>query len=93
MKKKTFILGLAVVTLGCLVIAQELKAPVINISTRHGNLREAQESIVRAFESISQAQADNQNQLGGHAQKAKELLAQADAELRLAANVSNAEGR
>jgi hypothetical protein len=31
--------------------------------------------------------------LGGHAQRAKELLTQADQEIRLAANVSNEHGR
>lgn len=98
MNKKQSIITLATVAvLAAAVIAQtpaaELKAPVVNIGTRHGNLREAQSSIVDAFRSISRAQADNQYQLGGHAQKAKELLSQADAELRLAADVSNSEGR
>jgi hypothetical protein len=38
------------------------------------------------------SQHDNHGQLGGHAQHAKDLLVQADAELRAAADVSNAEG-
>ena len=70
-----------------------VQAPVVNISNRHGNLRSAQEDIVNAYHKVNQAQAANDGQLGGHAQRAKELLAQADEELRLAANVSNAEGR
>jgi hypothetical protein len=70
-----------------------VQAPVVNISNRHGNLRSAQQDIVNAYQKVNQAQAANQGQLGGHAQRAKDLLAQADAELRLAANVSNAEGR
>ena len=70
-----------------------VQAPVVNIGRRHGNLRSAQGDIVDAYGRINQAQGDNQGQLGGHAQKAKELLIQADIELRLAANVSNAEGR
>jgi len=70
-----------------------MQAPVVNIGTRHGNLRNAQSNIVQAYKKIEQAQTDNQGQLGGHAQRAKELLIQADEELRLAANVSNAEGR
>jgi hypothetical protein len=70
-----------------------VQAPVVNISNRHGNLRSAQQDIVNAYQKVNQAQAANDGQLAGHAQRAKELLAQADEELRLAANVSNAEGR
>jgi hypothetical protein len=69
-----------------------VQAPVVNIGRRHGNLRAAQENIVNAYQYINQAQSDNDGQLGGHAQRAKDLLAQADAELRMAANVSNSEG-
>jgi hypothetical protein len=70
-----------------------LQAPVVNIGNRHGNLRNAQENIVQAYQRIERAQAANDGQLGGHAQRAKELLIQADIELRQAANVANAEGR
>jgi hypothetical protein len=70
-----------------------MQAPVVNIGRRHGNLRNAQGFIVQAFQEVGNAQAANDGQLGGHAQRAKELLIQADAELRQAANVSNAEGR
>jgi hypothetical protein len=69
------------------------QAPVVNIGAAHGNLRAAQSYIVQAYQRIDAAQRDNQSQLGGHAQRAKELLVQADAELRAAANVSNSEGR
>lgn len=70
-----------------------MQAPVVNIGRRHGNLRSAQGSIVDAFQRIQDAQRANDGQLGGHAQRAKELLIQADIELRQAANVANAEGR
>jgi hypothetical protein len=70
-----------------------VQAPVVNISNRHGNLRSAQQDIVNAYQKVNQAQAANDGQLGGHAQRAKDLLAQADAELRQAANVANSEGR
>ena len=92
MKNRLLIRAALCATLGCagVVFAQ---APVINISNRHGNLRAAQTYIVQAFEKINRAQTDNQDQLGGHAQRAKDYLLQADEELRLAANVSNAEGR
>jgi hypothetical protein len=70
-----------------------VQAPAVNISNRHGNLRSVQQNIVSAYQKIQNAQAANDGQLGGHAQRAKDLLAQADAELRQAANVANAEGR
>ena len=67
------------------------QAPVVNIDPeRHGNLSAAQEYIVMSWQRINRAQQANNDQLGGHAQKAKELLEQADAELRAAADVANA---
>ena len=69
------------------VLAQ---APIVNIDPRrHGNLAAAQRSIVQAFQKLDRAQQANEDQLGGHAQRAKDLLVQADAEIRLAADVSN----
>jgi hypothetical protein len=65
------------------------QGPVVNIGTRHGNLQAAQQYIVAAFQRIDDAQRANHGQLGGHAQRAKDLLAQADEELRLAADVAN----
>jgi hypothetical protein len=93
MKKTTTFATVAGTTLACvgMMFAQ---APLVNIDRyRHGNLASAQSYIVQAYQSINQAQQANDGQLGGHAQRAKDLLVQADAELRLAANVSNAEGR
>ena len=69
------------------VLAQ---GPVVNIDrNRHGNLAAAQSYIVQAYERLDRAQQANEDQLGGHAQRAKDLLTQADQEIRLAANVAN----
>jgi hypothetical protein len=94
---------LAIISLGCATQAQQYGpppppsynngGPVVNIGQRHGNLRNAQINIVQAYQFVQMAQQDNDGQLGGHASRAKELLMQADAELRQAANVSNQEGR
>jgi hypothetical protein len=66
-------------------------APVVNIDPdRHGNLAAAQGDIVDAYQRIDMAQSANNDQLGGHAQKAKDFLAQADMELRSAADFANA---
>jgi hypothetical protein len=83
-------LGGAVIAAGC---ASAQQRPVVDIGDRHGNLREAQQLIVQAYDIIGRAQADNDSQLGGHAARAKELLSEADAELRAAADVSNQHGR
>jgi hypothetical protein len=70
------------------------QAPVVNIDRRrHGNLAAAQSFIVEAYQKLDMAQQANEDQLGGHAQRAKQLLTQADQEIRLAANVSNEHGR
>jgi hypothetical protein len=70
---------------------QTPQAPVVNIDpNRHGNLAAAQGDIVDAYQRIDMAQSANNDQLGGHAQKAKDFLAQADVELRLAADFANA---
>jgi hypothetical protein len=94
MIKKDLFIGIALgAVLGCagIIVAQ---APVVNIDPhRHGNLSAAQGYIVDAYKRIQMAQSANDSQLGGHAQKAKNYLVQADQELRLAADVANAEGR
>jgi hypothetical protein len=90
MTRKSLLVGTALYTAIACVSVTFAQAPVVNIdSHRHGNLAAAQSYIVQAYQKIDSAQRDNHDQLGGHAQKAKDLLTQADAELRLAANVAN----
>ena len=87
--KKDMFVGTALgLVLGCsgALIAQQ---PVVDIGNRHGNLRAAQQYIQAAWQRIDSAQIDNNYNLGGHAGRAKELLVQADEELRLSANVAN----
>jgi hypothetical protein len=90
MKVKLLFVGAvlgAALTVGCATIAQD--APMVDIGNRHGNLRAAQEHIVAAWQLVSNAQYDNDSRLGGHAARAKDLLGQANEELRLAADVAN----
>jgi hypothetical protein len=54
----------AVLVCGSVMYAQ---APVVNIGSKHGNLRAAQSYIVQAWQKINAAQGDNHDQLGGHA--------------------------
>jgi len=65
-------------------------APEHDISRgRHPNLAAAQRLVDQAYNKIMAAQQANEWDLGGHAQKAKELLDQANHELKEAAEASN----
>jgi hypothetical protein len=67
-----------------------MKPPSENISAkRHPNLAAAQKHLDMAFEKIQAAQAANEWDLAGHAQKAKELIDQASRELKQSAETSN----
>jgi hypothetical protein len=78
-------LGIAVL-LGGLALAQ----PKQNVSgARHPNLAAAQRMAHQAWEKIVEAQQANEWDMQGHAQKAKELLDQANNELKLAAEAAN----
>lgn len=63
--------------------------PVRDIGARHPNLAAAQRLSRQAWERISAAQAANEWDMGGHAQKAKELLDQVNLELKAAAESAN----
>jgi hypothetical protein len=68
------------------------KKPVKNVSgKRHPNLAAAQRLSAAAYQKVIAAQNANEWDLGGHAQKAKELLDQVNQELKQAAQASNAD--
>ena len=80
------VLGAALVG-GGLAVAQK---PVDNVSgKKHPNLAAAQRLSTEAFEKITAAQQANEWDMDGHAAKAKELLDQVNAELKLAAQAAN----
>jgi hypothetical protein len=83
--------------LGCLLLivaAATAQRPERDISgARHPNLAAAQRLSSQAWNKIVEAQQANEWDLQGHAQKAKELLDQANRELKLAAQASNRNGR
>ena len=56
---------------------------------RHPNIAAAQRLVEQAFNRITEAQHANEFDLGGHAEKAKDLLDQANKELKLAAEAAN----
>jgi hypothetical protein len=72
--------------IGGLAIAQPKK----NVSAaRHPNIAKAQKLSQQAWDAIVAAQQANEWDMGGHAQKAKELLDQVNNELRQAATAAN----
>jgi hypothetical protein len=85
--KTRIILGLAGILLAGIVYAQR---PPENVSPkRHPNIAAAQRFVEQAFNKITAAQQANEFDMGGHAAKAKQLLDEASAELKLAAEAAN----
>ena len=83
--KSIYIVGVLAIVLVFMGITFAQK-PVINIDpARHANLAAAQHHIIEAYEKVQEAQKANKDELGGHAEKALELLSQADRELKEAA--------
>lgn len=81
------VLALALLCTG-LVFAQ--KKPAQNVSNkRHPNIAAAQRLTAQAFQRITDAQNANEWDLAGHAQKAKQLLDEANEELKKSAEISN----
>ncbi len=78
------------IILTAIMSALVVSAPLYGISARrHPNLARAQKEVAAAFNSISAAQRANEFDLAGHAAKAKELLEQANRELKQAAEQAN----
>jgi hypothetical protein len=74
--------------IGGIAIAQP---PAQNVSKgKHPNLAAAQRLTAQAFTKITAAQEANEFDMQGHAKKAKDLLDQANNELKQAAQSANA---
>jgi hypothetical protein len=87
-KMRVFTSVLAVVLFCGMALAQR---PAENISPKvHPNLAQAQRLIAQANEYIARAQKANRGDMQDHAEKARQLLAQADRELKAAAEADNA---
>ena len=70
------------------------QAPQRNVSgQRHPNLAAAQRLSRQAWQRVVDAQKANEWDMQGHAQKAKDLLDQANQELKLAAQAANKNAR
>ena len=80
-------LGIGVLACG-ITLAQGPPERDIN-PNRHPNLAAAQRLVDEAYNRISDAQRANEWDMNGHAAKAKELLDQANRELKSAAEAAN----
>lgn len=90
MRKNVVIGAVLILVLLCTGLVFAQKKPVQDISAkRHPNLAAAQRLTDQAFRKITAAQDANEFDLAGHAKHAKELLDQANEELKKAAEVSN----
>jgi hypothetical protein len=80
----------AIVFASMLLMVAAGAAPKRNIPvSRYPNLAAAQRYSQQAWEKIAVAQRANEFDLGGHAQKAKDLLDQVNKELKLAAEAAD----
>jgi hypothetical protein len=87
---KTRLLAIVVGLLMIIGVVALAQPPARNISgKRHPNLAAAQRLSQQAYQKIIAAQQANEWDMQGHAQKAKELLDQANNELRQAATAAN----
>jgi hypothetical protein len=89
MKKQILLVCIFCVGLICggVLFAQR---PMENIDpNKHSNLAAAQKHLVEAWNNADEAQKANKDELGGHAEKAKEHIQAADAELKAAAEYAD----
>jgi F0F1-type ATP synthase membrane subunit b/b' len=85
---RTLLISSALFLGGSLAVA---KKPAENVSgKKHPNIAAAQKLSEEAFEKLTAAQNANEFDMEGHAKKAKELLEQANNEMKLAAEAANA---
>ena len=93
MKRLLISSALLAAAIGAVASASCAQAPVQDISSwRHGNLAAAQSLVGQAFDRLTAAQQANEFRLGGHAGRAKELLREANEEMKLAAIEANHHG-
>jgi len=91
--KKSLFAGLCALLLAVAGVVYAAQPPARNVNPhRHPHIARAQQLARQAFNQVVDAQRANEWDLGGHAQRAKDLLDQVNNELKLAAEVSNEHG-
>jgi hypothetical protein len=88
LQKVVLVSSLALGTI-CVAVGVAQK-PIENVNPgRHPNLAAAQRLSEQAYQKLVAAQRANEYDMGGHAQKAKELLDQVNREIAQAASAAN----
>lgn len=83
------VLGVGLIA-GGILIAQGPPPPPENVeASRHPHMAAAQHHIREAFDEMGQAQRSNDYDMHGHAEKARNLMIQASAEIKMAAEDAN----
>jgi len=89
-KKNALVSGLLAAMLLCSGAALAQQQPHQTVSgKKHPNLAAAQRFCQQAFDKVTAAQEANEFDMAGHAKKAKELLDEANRELKQAAEAAN----
>lgn len=87
-KMRVFIATLIAVLFCGITLAQK---PVQDINPKvHPNLAQAQRLVAQANEYLERAQTANRGDMKAHAERARQLLAQANQEIKAAAEAANA---
>jgi hypothetical protein len=89
MKKFRFSALVVALSLALMGIAYAQRPETDIDPNRHANLAAAQQHVVEAWKRITEAQQAHKDQLGGHAEKATQLLEQANHELKEAAEYAD----
>jgi Spy/CpxP family protein refolding chaperone len=88
--KPLFIAACAAALLGAAAAsAQPVPPPEQDVGRHHGNIEAAQSLTRQAWDRVSDAQRANHGDTGGHLRRAKELLDEASAEMKAAAEYIN----
>ncbi len=87
--KKAYLAGALAIGLTLVGVAFAQRPETDINASRHPNLAEAQQHVVQAYNKTVAAQQANKDELGGHAEKAIQLLDQANHELKAAAEFAD----
>ena len=88
-KKSSYLAGAVAIGLLAMGVAYAQRPETDIDPSRHSNLAEAQRHVVEAYNKTVEAQKANKEELGGHAEKAIQLLDQANHELKEAAEYAD----
>lgn len=89
------IAALAIFTGGVLVgqvVVPIPPAPKVTVPAHYNNMQDAQKSLLMAYNYLRAAQVANNDQLGGYASTAEDLIDQANNDIVLAAEYAAAHG-